>query len=37
MGKLSTGEYHDVSAVKERHRVVVFFDRHSRNGESYAG
>jgi carboxymethylenebutenolidase len=34
MGKLSTSEYHDESAVKARRRIVAFFDRHLRNGES---
>ena len=37
MGKLSTSDYNDESAVKARHRMVAFFDRHLKNGASYAG
>ncbi|MGB5380933.1 MAG: dienelactone hydrolase family protein [Acidimicrobiia bacterium] len=37
MGKLSTSEYHDESAVKARRRIVAFFDRHLASGEPYSG
>jgi carboxymethylenebutenolidase len=37
MGKLSTSEYHDESAVEARCRIVAFFDRHLKSVESSSG